>query len=195
MRSFIGLDLSIAEKLSLERWRENALPDIPSKSKRGIASGAYAIPAANFHITLAFLGNITPRQHNALIPALDAISAPPFALTLDSTGYWHGPKIIFAAPSSPNQAIAQLAGEVKKAARRATIPIDNKAYQPHVTLVRKASSFTPPPLFMPSITVKANAFHLFESRSTPSGVQYPIRASWTLNPNLTVREQLKQGLL
>lgn len=195
MRSFIGLDLSITEKLSLEHWREKALPDIQNKPKRGTANGAYAVPSANFHITLAFLGNITPRQQDALIPALDALNSKPFELYLDTTGYWQGPKIVFAAPSTAPEALLRLAANVRKAARSANINIDGKAYQPHVTLVRKASNSTPPPLFMPSLTVKADAFHLFESVSAPSGVQYPIRESWTLTPDLSVREQLKRGLL
>lgn len=200
MRSFIGLDLAPREKLSLDQWRQNVLPEIMSRKKSlpensGMQAFPYAVPAANYHITLAFLGDINPRQHEVIVDELSQIQLPPFTLTLDTTGVWDGPKVLFAAPTTPPNELKALARSVRKAARVAKISLQKQDYCPHVTLVRKATSALPPPLLSPELTLSFTRFHLFESMSGNGGVHYPIRASWELRPNLSTREQLRQGLL
>jgi 2'-5' RNA ligase len=55
MRAFLGLSPDVKTKLAIELWRNKAFPCF------------YApVPAANFHITLAFLGQISPKQLDAL---------------------------------------------------------------------------------------------------------------------------------
>ena len=154
----------------------------------------YAVPAANFHITLSFLGEINHRQHEALIYELDQLVSEPFSLTLDATGLWNGPKILFAAPTETPKALSELAKQSRKAARKAAIEVESRDYKPHVTLVRKATSSLPLPLYSPNVDVHVSAFHLFESVSTPQGVTYPIRQSWPLKHNMSVREKLRRGI-
>ncbi len=162
MRCFIGLDLHSTEKLALDSWRQQALPEVTarnmftlsegraqnegrgkkgkeSKGKRrdAGASQPYAVNAANYHMTLSFLGHITHRQHEALVAELDTLVHSPFSLTLDTTGIWNGPKILFAAPQSPPAELMALAKSTRKAARAAAIEVDGKAFSPHVTVIRK----------------------------------------------------------
>jgi 2'-5' RNA ligase len=213
MRSFIGLDLSATEKLALDSWRQQALPEVMPRDKRvthysknkrsdtvgqsmgkhGVAQ-PYAVPPANYHITLCFLGDITHRQHESLVYELDQVTSEPFTITLDATGLWSGPKILFSAPSVIPAALADLAKYTRKAARAAAIEVENKEYKPHVTMVRKANSALPLPLYSPCVDVHSGAFHLFESVSTPQGVTYPIRQSWSLKHNMSVREKLRRGI-
>jgi len=217
MRSFIGLDLSVTEKLALESWRQQALPEVmprkwvksePVKARRlgGNRNGRfdhndslgqglpYAVPAANFHITLCFLGAISHRQHEALVYELDNVACEPFSLTLDATGLFSGPKVLFAAPTFTPKALNELAKLSRKAARKAAIEVENKEYKAHVTVVRKATATLPLPLYNPNVDVHVSAFHLFESVSTPQGVTYPIRQSWSLKHNMSVREKLRRGI-
>lgn len=232
MRCFIGLDLSASEKLALDSWRQQAMPEVlprhmtksmirsndagtdtgirnknkgktrGKKTKSAVNKGInnnepgvpYAVPAANYHMTLCFLGDIDHRQHEALMAELDALTAEPFTLTLDETGIWNGPKILFSAPSSPPNELMNLAKLTRKSARSAGIEVEGKEYKPHITMVRKATSTLPLPLFAPSIDVQASAFHLFESVSTPQGVAYPIRDSWSLEHNISIREKLRRGI-
>ncbi|WP_334021572.1 RNA 2',3'-cyclic phosphodiesterase [Alteromonas sp. S015] len=211
MRSFIGLDLSTTEKLALDSWRQQALPEVmPRQWLKNSATASrkhsrhqndnqglampYAVPAANFHITLCFLGEISHRQHEALIYELDQLISEPFSLTLDTTGLWNGPKILFAAPKDTPKALSELAKFSRKAARKAAIEVENREYKPHVTMVRKATSTLPLPLYSPNIDMHVSAFHLFESISTPQGVTYPIRQSWPLKHNMSVREKLRRGI-
>ena len=214
MRSFIGLDLSATEKLALDSWRQQALPEVMPRqwvkseytrsrkssntrydhtNSQGPAQ-PYAVPAANFHITLSFLGEINHRQHEALVYELDQLVSEPFSLTLDATGLWNGPKILFASPTDAPKALGELAKLSRKAARKAAIEVESREYKPHVTLVRKATSSLPLPLYSPNVDVHVSAFHLFESVSTPQGVIYPIRQSWPLKHNMSVREKLRRGI-
>ena len=211
MRCFIGLDLSATEKLALDSWRQQALPEImPRQWLKNATAGSrkhskqqsesqgpalpYAVPAANFHITLSFLGEISHRQHEALIYELDQLISEPFSLTLDATGLWNGPKILFAAPSNIPNSLSELAKLSRKAARKASIQVESREYKPHVTVVRKATSTLPLPLYSPNVDVHVSAFHLFESVSTPQGVTYPIRQTWPLKHNMSVREKLRRGI-
>ena len=228
MRCFIGLDLSASEKLALDSWRQQAMPEVlprnmtktivrsndadadtgirnkdksklRGKKRKGVVNNSepgvpYAVPAANYHMTLCFLGDINHRQHEDLMVELDALAAEPFTLTLDETGMWNGPKILFSAPSSPPNELMNLAKLTRKSARNAGIEVEGKEYKPHITIVRKATSTLPLPLFAPVVDVHASAFHLFESVSTPQGVVYPIRDSWSLEHNISIREKLRRGI-
>ena len=213
MRCFIGLDLTASEKLALDSWRQKALPEISlrhaenhtneqasgykgkRKSKNNITgtSKPYAITPANYHLTLCFLGNITHRQHDSLISQLDKVEHSPFSFTLDTSGIWNGPKILFVAPSSVPSELMSLAKTTRKVARASAIEVENKPYRPHVTLVRKATPALPVPLYSPCVEIHATAFHLFESVSSPQGVRYPIRYSWKLKRSMSVREMLRTG--
>ena len=199
MRSFIGLDLSAQDKLALENWREKSLPALPSSNARNANQPKVPVrqpkpvPAANFHITLCFLGNINDRQHEAVIANLDDITATPFEVTLDMTALWQGPKILLAAPTAPPASLMSLAASVNSAARQAGIDVERREYRPHVTLIRNSKEDYPPPLFAPQLTCQFSQFHLFESVSTPSGVRYPVKHSWPFRSSHSVREKLQRG--
>ncbi len=199
MRSFIGLDLSAQDKLALEHWREKSLPGMPSSNTRNANQPKVPmrqpkpVPAANFHITLSFLGNINDRQHEAIIANLDEVAAAPFDVTLDLTAFWQGPKILLAAPSEPPAVLMTLAGNVNSAARQAGIDVERREYRPHVTLIRNTREDYPPPLFSPQLTCRFTQFHLFESVSAPSGVHYSIKHSWPLRGGHSIREKLQRG--
>jgi 2'-5' RNA ligase len=208
MRCFIGLDLTMKNKLELDSWRSKSFPPLPktkiiNKAKAPSHHGNHVnkaqptpVPAANLHITLSFLGDITPRQHEPLINALDAIKVEPFAITLNTTAFWLGPKIIVIEPKQIPESLSKLASQVNQAAAAANITTDKtRPYKPHVTLIRKANGDFPPPLFCPEIQCEFNQFHLFESFSGIGGVSYPIRKSWSLTPTSSIREQLKRGIL
>lgn len=197
MRYFIGLDIEPKDKLALEAWREKSLPELPRvklpRDSKAPVRQPKPVPAANFHITLCFLGNITARQLEAISAALENLNGESFQLTLDSTGVWSGPKIFFVAPSDTPDALKELAANATSIARQADISVEKRDYQPHVTLIRNVRAEFPPPLFQPEITCRFKQFHLLESVSTNSGVCYPIRQSWPLGIGNSVREKLLKG--
>ncbi len=197
MRYFIGLDLAPADKLALESWREKSLPDMPhhkqpAKSRQPERS-LRPVPPANYHVTLCFLGSITPRQLEDICQLLNDITVASFELTFDASGYWSGPKILHVQPSVVPEPLAELASLSHSAARQAGISVERREYRPHITLIRNVKSDFPPPLFAPQLTCRFTHFHMFESVSGNSGVHYPIRSSWPLLAGNSVREKLLHG--
>lgn len=202
MRSFIGLNLSGKDKLSVDQWREKSLAALTRPQQREYSNKHLpkratpsVVPAANLHITLCFLGDVSPKQHEQLTAGLASVTCPAFSLTLDTTGYWQSPKIVFTAPSVIPPALKQLAFDVTGVAHEAGIKTEKRDYQPHVTLFRKVPEDHPVALFMPDVTCDFTEFHLFESLSGRNGVTYPVRQSWPLIANLSTREKLQKGLL
>jgi 2'-5' RNA ligase len=77
MRVFFALEIDNATKTEISRWRDIALPD-PGRP----------VQSENFHITLDFLGEVTPAVLDQLVNAADHILRPDFDLTLDEAGYF-----------------------------------------------------------------------------------------------------------
>lgn len=169
MRCFLGLDLDAKSKLAVEQWRDKAPPHF-----------SHPVPAANFHITSVFLGQIDNFQLDQLTHAIEKCSFAPFSLRLDKLGYWSKPKILWLGSESvPNEA-AELAEGLTSIAKQCKVTVQERPYVPHVTLVRKVNNNAPAPLFPPSIPCSFDTLHLFESVSGKHRVHYPSRAQWPL---------------
>lgn len=172
MRYFLGLDLSPADKLAVERWREKALPKFDK-----------FVPAANFHITLSFLGQVTDTALDTLCSEMDNIECSKVSLRLEQMGYWSKPKVLFIAPMHVCENLSNLAKTTFRIAKLAKIDMKYLEYRPHVTIARGIKNNPPCELFQPNIACAFDKVHLFESVSGNSGVRYPIRRSWPLKPN------------
>ncbi|WP_185969261.1 RNA 2',3'-cyclic phosphodiesterase [Aliiglaciecola sp. M165] len=173
MRYFLGFDLSAKDKLAIEHWRSISLPHFER-----------SIPAKNFHVTSVFLGQVTTTQLDLLTQSIEHCheNFKPFELHLDQYGYWSKPKILWLGCSGNIQAATQIHGRLKELSQQAGIVVSTKPYVPHVSIVRKAPNDPPSSLIAADFKVNFDQLHLFESVSGKSGVQYPIRQSWRLNP-------------
>ena len=184
-RLFLGLDIDPVHTLQIDDWRSNAL----------VGSSADVKPH-NFHITLAFLGQVTLHQHNALLEGLPNINWQAFSVHFDQVGYWGKPKIHFIAPCIIPDELKHLAKQCQTLARKTGINIEKRQYQPHITLQRKITAPIPA-LYPPSFTIDFDEFYLYESISTANGVEYIIRECFPAHPepNMSVRERISKGLL
>lgn len=177
MRAFVGLDIDTKSKLAIEHWRSNAMPVRLLSGKN-----ARQVPAANFHITLAFLDQITPQQQALLSQQLSGLQLPVLTLRIATTGYFSKPKVLWIGPESVPASLAELVRQVKSAARSSGIALKQERYQPHITLTRKITAPPPSPLLPPNFELQFSQFHLFASISETKGVYYPIQQSWDLLP-------------
>ncbi|WP_197414313.1 RNA 2',3'-cyclic phosphodiesterase [Lacimicrobium alkaliphilum] len=184
MRLFFGLELTPSVKLSIEKWREINLPPL-----------AGPVPAANFHITLAFLGTVPVHQQEALLAQADRLTNQAFNLTIDQMGYWPRPRTLWIGPSVVPVALNNLAGNLSAIAGRLGLPGENRDYVPHISLYRKQASNPPVCLMQPDISASFEQFCLFESRPGRQGVQYHVLARWPLDSGLSIREKLARGKL
>jgi len=142
------------------------------------------VSAENLHLTLLFLGH----QPMSQIPLLsqqasqvvDALAIAPFAIQLDHLGLFAKARVAWIAPSQPPEPLLQLETRLRQAVMALGIPVEERPYRPHVTLLRKCQAATTAEVS--PVELCANALHLYESRSTPEGVRYLQLASWRFTP-------------
>ena len=140
-----------------------------------VAKGRFS-PRGNYHVTLAFLGEIGEAQARDAIAALDVACAGPASIELRSDGLGH-----FGRPSdatlwlgvSPTADLADLCERVRGELAAAGLPYDDKPFRPHITLARRAKlpKGALPDLAFP-LPDEASRVTLFKSTLTQDGPIY-----------------------
>jgi RNA 2',3'-cyclic 3'-phosphodiesterase len=132
--------------------------------------GARIMPAANLHLTLAFLGPL-PEDHAARVAAMLArLPFEPFTWTLDHLGSFPGARVAWAGgPTDPR--LASLTHAVRGGLDTLGLRYDARPLVPHVTLLR---DFTAPRLdrAMAPLAWPVDAPRLVVSERAPGG---PLR--------------------
>lgn len=124
IRAFIGLDLPQGHRDALERLQE----DLPL---------GRAMPAENFHLTLAFLGEQPEPLLEEIHVGLEAMRAPAVEVTLAGLDtFARGvPTVVFAAVNN-DAALSHLRDKVRNVVRAAGLDLPRERFRPHVTLAR-----------------------------------------------------------
>ena len=139
-------------------------------------------PRENYHLTLAFLGDIGEAQSRDAIAALDAACArrAPVPLACEGLGHFGRPHdATLWLGISPARGLADLCAAVRSQLRAAGLPYDDKPFRPHVTLARRVAlpKRTLPELAFP-LPASASRVTLFKSTLTREGPIYkPLYAA------------------
>ncbi|MCU4676624.1 RNA 2',3'-cyclic phosphodiesterase [Catenovulum sp. 2E275] len=172
MRCFFAVEPSAQTKLAIEHWRQKYLPPFTAP-----------VSAANFHLTLAFLGEISAAQFESLSQLIlnnHSAQLTSFNLTLNTQGYWPKPKAFWLGCDNVPAQLLALVKITEQAARSAHLNFVERNYIPHLTLARKCKTEPPLALLPPNFTTQISEFGLYESVSTANGVRYFKRLSWPL---------------
>lgn len=132
MRLFFAIELPQALRTSLSETIERLRPLSPDSK--------WVVPE-KVHLTLAFLGHLDPTLVPALDAALEEATArlPPFELSYGGGGSFGGrsrPRVLFVAVGGQVDGLAGLQSSVCEAATKLKIPLEDRAYHPHLTLAR-----------------------------------------------------------
>lgn len=102
--------------------------------------GGRATASRNFHLTLAFLGDIDGARLPELsrIAAQAAAAAEPFAMTLERIGWWPRQRLLWAAPGACPPQLPALVESLVSGLRAAAFRTERRRFLPHVTLLRDA---------------------------------------------------------
>jgi RNA 2',3'-cyclic 3'-phosphodiesterase len=137
-----------------------------------------ATPEANLHLTLVFLGHVDAAQVPALLSPV-AQTVKQFDLILDRWGHWPHNGIGWLAPSKIPGPLAGLVDSLETWLNKMGYVMEQRAYRPHVTLIRKARAAALPDL--PAIiTWPVRGFVLLQSRQDSAGSTYNILGRWPL---------------
>ena len=142
------------------------------------AAGGRAVPSANLHLTLEFLGPVEEAALPALVALGRALSLPVEAVVLDRLNWWRRAAMLVAAPSVAATGLLAAQAQLRQALKGGGFRVDSRPFRPHVTLVRKVD--TPPPAGPPAaVAWSFGEMALVESLSTPSGSCYAPLARWS----------------
>lgn len=96
------------------------------------------------HLTLAFLGDTAISRLPELHALAGRIQAQAFTVTIDRLGYWRHNRLFWAGCGEIPEQLADLHGQLQTALAEAGFPVDppNRAFTPHVTLLRKLPACT-----------------------------------------------------
>ena len=126
MRLFIAIPLSTEMQKALVACMHDL-------KKQGV-EGNY-VPAANLHMTLAFIGEYDdPKKVKQVIAR---VPVPKFRLALSEKGNFGN---ILWAGVKGNQKLKMYVKDLRDALRAAGIPFDDDKFIPHITLIRKAAA-------------------------------------------------------
>ncbi|MGZ8216198.1 RNA 2',3'-cyclic phosphodiesterase [Methylomagnum sp.] len=134
----------------------------------------------NWHITLAFLGEVDAARWPELHRLGTETVGQSFTLELDRMQFWPRNGIVCLASRETPPALAGLAADLGKRLRGAGFAIESRSYKAHLTLARKGQSDRASrPLDEPVIW-NPHSFCLMESRLDRDGPIYIQHESWPL---------------
>lgn len=169
-RLFFALALPPALQRRVIRWRA---AHFEQDAGRPVA-------AANLHLTLAFLGEISEVRAAALRDIAGRIHSPTFSLTLDDLGHWPRPGVVWLGTRRAPNALLQLASLLRSHAARNGCHQSTLPFHPHISLLRGATRPVALPAATPQWQLDATEFGLYESRYLRGRTRYQCLQSWPL---------------
>ncbi len=140
-------------------------------------AGGKPVPRGKIHLTLAFLGGISPGETGEAARIGAAVRSPPFGLEIDHVGSFRGARVAWAGPSEMPAALGSLQSGLADALRGAGFRLDERPFAPHVTLARKIERAVPR---APMPPVEWRVDELTLARSETGTGRYSIVERWRL---------------
>jgi 2'-5' RNA ligase len=164
-----------SERLFFSLWPTSKVrQQMVAASEQAIeAAGGNPIPPENYHITLAFLGNVPRDTIPELIFVARGIRFPAFEMQLDRTGYWPRSQIAWLKPSATPSPLEKLVAELWVALSTLGITPDEHSFAPHVSLVRRVPGGLGR-LLDQKVVWPVRDFALVQSDAQPSGSVYSL---------------------
>lgn len=97
----------------------------------------------DLHLTLAFIGDVVDEIAFELSDAIAKLAFKPFALQLDSFGFFREADVVWIGAHETPQPLADLADRVRALLDRMSVTYDRRPLVPHVTLLHGVKSFAP----------------------------------------------------
>lgn len=163
---FLGISLNDRQRQQIVQLQEQLGDDLR------------LVPAANLHITLAFFGLVSNKTQRKLEKRIAALHKPPFSVTLNELSHWKKPRILCLSGATKDKGLLQMVKECQLLAADLHLYHSEHLFTAHITLARKAQHRPVLQIPLKPLLIKPDAVHLFESKSCPQGVEYPILGSW-----------------
>ena len=133
----------------------------------------------DLHITLQFLGPVAPAQQACIAEAARSVQGEPFDLEIDQLDFWPKPRIVWAGPEVIPPQLQELVKSLGQKLEQCGFLPEKRAYNPHVTLLRKTTPMENRALAEP-ISWHVDHFVLVESRPGGDPPWYRPLEGWSL---------------
>jgi len=140
------------------------------------------VPAENYHLTVAFAGEVSQAQARALRAVRAAERPAAFAISFTSYELWHRSEALVAAVSDCPPQLLDLHRRLCAELEGLGLASDLLAFRAHVTLARKVTQ-APVLKAMSPICWQVRALHLLQSSGTTAGSVYTVVDTWPLLDN------------
>ena len=144
--------------------------------------GGKVTRADSIHLTLVFLGDVATTRLDEITAAGDAVRWQRFTLMIDRCGGWAHNRIAWAGPERTPQPLADLVTDLQTRVRGLGFAIDERAYAPHMTLVRKTSRPHRTTRIEAAAQWPVDAFVLVRSQLDAQGSRYSVIRRWPCIP-------------
>lgn len=153
------------------------------------------VKPGNWHLTLKFIGEVTPEKCQQIIQLVRNIrfAEDPFELSLSGFGKFgrRGNLNIFWAGILPSKPLNDIHERIENALAELGIKKENRFFSPHLTLGRNRKSFHSTPFFsliekhrsLPICHFQVAGFSINESVLTPEGPIYTTLQEIHLGPS------------
>jgi RNA 2',3'-cyclic 3'-phosphodiesterase len=139
-----------------------------------LESGSRCVNPKNYHVTLAFVGEVPATKLAVLQQIGQSLRAPRFTFDCDSIELWRGSQVVVAAVGAPPASMLDLCRKLNDALEFPPEPL-----RAHVTLARKVTQ-APVLQAMSPVAWRPTSFSLI--RSDTGGVEsaYTVLDTWSL---------------
>jgi 2'-5' RNA ligase len=100
--------------------------------------GGRPVPERKLHLTLLFLGSVRRERVVDLRHLASGIKVPPDTLVLDRVEYWRRHELVCLGASRCPPSLSVLVAQLARAVRSLDLPVEERPYVPHITLLRRA---------------------------------------------------------
>jgi 2'-5' RNA ligase len=137
------------------------------------------VPESKLHMTLAFLGNVAADKLDCVRTAADRVQGEAFSLELTELVYRKRQQMVWLCPIETPAVLVQLYADLAAQLKTCDIPLEQRPYLAHMTLMRKLDRWheIKPPQPMPWDVRK---FVLVQSVPEDDHVRYDIIGQWAL---------------
>ena len=170
-RLFFAIEIPNVIQKQIVRWRADHFAE----------DAGTPVAAANLHITLAFLGEVSAEKQRALTTLAGRIQQPAFTLHLDDAGQWLRSRVVWLGTRQSPRGLLQLANLLRAQAARSGCYQSPQPFHPHLTLLRNTrDTVSIPPLGF-HWQIPVNEFVLYESRFIAGRTRYTPLQRWVLD--------------
>jgi 2'-5' RNA ligase len=121
-----------------------------------------AVERSEWHVTLAYIGDLDVRFIPELMQSAKGIEFEPFRLRLDRLEFWPRPKIAAVVPPRVPPDMEALVDRLNGLVLASGVEPAQRVYRPHITVARAARPFEPLKLAQ-SAEIEWSRFELMES--------------------------------